>query len=222
MAYLGGKPYRRLGFMECNPSGTGLARVNLITSNYTLTHGRGYGSNAAWSTYKTIGGMFAAGLPAYTSTTGRNVRAAGSSNTGTVTIYPTQTTAGLWGGAAFSLAGCTTPSISTPAGTTMHNYNAGASGCNVPSACTTSRTGSTVHLATTVNRQVAYNNWCACLPKAVDWPCYTGNMHPFALLQIIDDSGNLKGFIGVETQNPPEAGYNGVFQFQCVDWTAIP
>lgn len=201
---------------------TGLARVNLITSNYTLTHGRGYGSNAAWTTYKTIGNMFSSGLPSYTSLTGRNVRAAGSSTAGTVTIYPTQSTPGLWGGAAFSLAGCTTPSSSNPAGTTMHKYDSEASGCNVPEACTTTRTGSTVHLATTSNRQVAYNNWCACLPKAADWPCYTGNMHPMALMQVIDDGGTLKGFVGIEAQNPPEAGYNGKFQLQCVDYSSIP
>lgn len=199
----------------------GLARVTLITSNYTLTHGRGYGSNAAWDTHKTIGGIFAAGLPSYTA--GLNVRAAGSSTAGTVTIYPTQTTPGLWRAAAFSLAGCTTPSISTPAGTTMHYYNAAATGCGVPSACATSRTGSTIHLATTLhNRQVAFNNWCACLPKAADWPCYTGNMHPMALMQVIDDNGALKGFVGVEAQNPPEPGYNGGFQFQCGDYSNIP
>ncbi|MBI5382604.1 MAG: hypothetical protein HZA31_11945, partial [Opitutae bacterium] len=30
------------------------ARMDFVTSNYGLTHGRGWGSNASWSTYKTM------------------------------------------------------------------------------------------------------------------------------------------------------------------------
>lgn len=202
---------------------TGLARINLITSNYTLTHGRGYGSNAAWTTFKTISQIVNAGLPSYTgNNAGKNIRANGSSTTGTVTIYPTQTSPGLWAPAAFVLTGMTTPSSPNPK-TTLHRYDSGATGCSSPSSCTTTRTGSVAHFAVTgTNRQVAYDVWCACLPQASDWPCYNANMHPMALMQIIDDGGTLKGFVGVETQNPPESSYNGAFQFQCVDYSNIP
>lgn len=199
---------------------TGLARVNLISSNYTLTHGRGYGSNAAWTVFKTVSNVVNQGLlKSYSA--GKNIRANESSSG--LTIDPAQTSPGLWKPAGFTIAGAGTPSSASPAGTVLHRRIDGAMCSPLISdggSCTTTKGGTVQHICfTNTNRQVAYSIWCACLPKAVDFPCYVGSMHPFALMQVIDDGGNLKGYVGVETQNEP--GYTG-YQMQCVDYSDIP
>ena len=87
-----------------------LARVKFVvgSSTYNVTHGRGYGSNAAWSTFKTM-----ADVPRvdYTSTTGRHVSA--SFDGTTVTITP-NSPAGAWAGAACGMSGFTFPSSPNP------------------------------------------------------------------------------------------------------------
>ena len=69
---------------------------------------------------------------------------------------------------------------------------------------------------------MAYNFWCACLPLATEFPCYTRNMHPSALQQVLDDNNNLVALVGVEVQNPSEASYNGAYLYQLLDFNNIP
>lgn len=209
---------------------SGLARVNLISSNYTLTHGRGYGSNAPWPNgtgsdagvaFKTLSQIRAAGLPYYTGAEGVNIRAHQPNNGGPLTIDPVQSTPGLWKPAAFNITGSTTPSSPSPA-TTLHRYTDGPM-CSplVPNgSCGTSRGGSVIHFTVNPkNRQIAYSVFCACLPDNSTWPCYTGNMHPMALNQIIDDDGVMRALIGIEAQI--KSGYVD-YQMQCVDYSDIP
>ena len=69
---------------------------------------------------------------------------------------------------------------------------------------------------------MAYHFFCACLPTAGEFPCYPRNLHPAALTQILDDNNDLVALIGVESQNPPEASYNGAYQYQLFDFNNIP
>ena len=187
----------------------GVARANLISSNYTLTHGHGYGSTSHWSNFKTI-----ATTPRidYPDTYGKHVVASGATGQPNV-INPTSG----WKKAGMGLAGFSTPST----GNVALHHKKPTSSCT--SGCTTSRTGIIYHLASqNTTRQVAYSNFCACLPANSEYPCYPRNLHPSAFMQIINDDHELVGYIGIEAQNPPEASYNGRFQFQLMDFTNIP
>ncbi|HEY0670145.1 MAG TPA: hypothetical protein VGD22_18335, partial [Sphingobacteriaceae bacterium] len=200
-----------------------IARAIFITgsSSYTLTHGRGYGSNAAWSTYKTIAQMIP--FPTFSSTTSKRVFAGYTS-----TNNPPLVVSG-WNSTVLDLSGFSTPSSPTPANT-MHAKLPNTNGC--VNGCSTSRTGIVYHLASNNNgRQMAYNNFCACLPKndcttcnppvtypdGTEFPCYPRNLHPLALMQIIDDNNNLVALVGVEAQNPSVYGYPD-YQFQLYDF----
>ncbi len=192
---------------------TGLARVSLLSSTYTLTHGRGYGSNAAWSTFKTI-----SQIPrvTYADTTGKC--AVASYYSGTLTISPSTTG---WKKAGMDLSGFTTPSSPTPPNC-LHAWLP-SDACN-PGLCATTRSGIVYHLASeNTNRQIAYTNFCACLAHETSWPCYSGNLHPSAFMQIIDDSGALAGYVGIEAQNPPsgQSGYPN-YQLTLWDFSQIP
>ena len=86
----------------------------------------------------------------------------------------------------------------------------------------TSRTGIVYHLASmNNNRSIVWNHYCATLAPNGMFPCYTGNNHPYAFQQIIDDSGALKGFVGIEEQDPGGASYPG-HQYQLKDYTTVP
>jgi hypothetical protein len=213
---------------------TGLARVKYVlnSSTYHVTNGRGYGSNAPWpnaggtnhpAAFKTM-----TELPnvTVTSTTGRLIKVSYDSDAGTTTITPT--TAGSWtsSGAAWNTADLSAPSEPTPI-STKHRWSA-SDACN--GKCKTTRTGIMYHLASTNNnRQMAWINFCACLPAdgvpANTWPGYDGNMHPSAMLQILDDNSVMKGVVGIESQNPPSTGpqNNGYpsFQMQLYDFTTV-
>ena len=200
-----------------NPTST-IARAALITSSYTLTHGRGYGSNAAWSTYKTISQMIP--FPVFTSTNSRRVIAAAHTSTGTPYAL-----AG-WTSTSLNLSNFTTASSSTPSGSTTAHY-LDVNGSYTPSMCNANpypgAVGIVYHLASlNTGRQMTYTTNAACLSTASEWPCYPRNLHPVAISQIIDDSGNLVALLGVEAQNPV-AGDSGnpAYQFQLFDFNNI-
>src|SRR5690606_16898874 len=126
-----------------------------------------------------------------------------------------------WTTASLNLSVFTTPSSPNPKNT-MHYYQPTSSACN-PGSCTTSRPGIIYHLSSENNsRHMAYHFFCACLPTAGEFPCYPRNLHPAALTQILDDNNDLVALIGVESQNPPEASYNGAYQYQLFDFNNIP
>jgi hypothetical protein len=74
-------------------------------------------------------------------------------------------------------------------------------GCAVPS---NGKTGLIHHLTSLNNsRMMVYNHHCACLPNIVDYPCYNGTIHPYAMMQIIDDNGVMQGLVGIHEQDQP-------------------
>lgn len=48
------------------------------------------------------------------------------------------------------------------------------------------------------DRRDALWHWCTCLAMERNEPCYTGNSHVKPLLQILDDNGTFRGWVGVE------------------------
>ena len=80
-----------------NPDAS-MAKLSLRSNNYGLTHGRGYGSNASWSTYKTVTTVPPINYPGY--------RVTASSSNGT-TISVTPATAGAWYPDALNLSSYT-------------------------------------------------------------------------------------------------------------------
>jgi hypothetical protein len=212
-----------------------LARVKFVsgTSTYSVTHGRGYGSNAPWpnntgndhpTAFKTIDEI--PSTLTVSSTTGRRVKVAMDKATGVFTYDPNPT-GSSWAGAAWNgHSNMTTPSSPTPKNTLQYWDKTAV--CN--GDCNTSRVGIVYHwTSTNTNRQMSWVNFCACLPSdggtAYDWPGYGGNMHPQAQFQILDDNSVMRGVIGVESQNPPSTGLqhsgNPGFQMQLQDFTTL-
>lgn len=171
---------------------TGLAQLNFNSSSYGISHGRGYGSNASWSVYKTI-----SQVPRVTYYGETIVESLSGS---------TRTTTG-WKNAPLNLA----PFTSSANGLALHAELPSSNAvCN--SGCTTNRTGIIYHLASNNNsRSMVYNHFCSCLPQSINYPKYDGNLHPYAVQQIINDAGELRGFVMLEQQN--QSGYTG-FQYQ--------
>lgn len=179
---------------------TGLAQLNFSSSSYGITHGRGYGSNASWSSYKTI-----TQIPrvAYN---GHYVMDALNSSTGA------RSTSAGWKANGINLSSYT----SSANGLALHAdlpvsdpEKICVSGCNPNNPY-----GGTIiyHLAGNNNsRSIVYYHFCVCLPVMDTFPNYTGNMHPYAAQQIINDAGELKGFVMIEQQNET---LNGSFQYK--------
>jgi hypothetical protein len=51
------------------------------------------------------------------------------------------------------------------------------------------------------DRRDTHWHWCSCLAKGSE--CYKGNSHVYPLLQIIDDNGGWRGWVGVEASFYP-------------------
>lgn len=174
----------------------GIARIDFASSNYGITHGRGWGSNASWSTYKTMSQIASSYRVDFS---GARVR---------VYFVNGAITVENWTGETLALSNFTTPSAPTPVNC-MHTKSP-TSACT--SGCSNSFTGIIYHLGSENNsRSMYYNHHCACLPLLADYPCYSGTIHPYAFQQIIDDSGALRGFVGIEVQNQPTNAY---YQYQ--------
>lgn len=197
-----------------SPSTT-LSKVTLVSSTYTLTHGVGYGSNAAWTSYKTM-----VQIPRV-NYSGHSITVNGANGTSASTISATGFN--TWHSAALQLSLFTSPSSPSPYNC-LHSKQpttkCKASSCNTPAYADS---GIIYHLASHDNsRQMVYNNWCSCLITSPNWPDYFGNLHPSAFMQIIDDNGDLKGYVGIEAQNPPNvAGIGGYPAYQFTLWDFV-
>ena len=205
-----------------NPT-TALARASLASSSTAMgyTHGRGYGSNAAWSTFKTMTQMQP--FPTYSSTNSRRAMAAVTN--GAWTLAPTTYSFNTWASTNTNLALFTTPSSPTPINA-AHRWDTG--GSYNPASCNANPrpgvTGIIYHIASmNNNRAIAYTNHAACLSTASEFPCYTRNLHPSGLMQIIDDNNNWVALVGIEAQNPVsgDSGYPN-YQFHLWDFNNIP
>jgi hypothetical protein len=169
---------------------TGLAAAVFVSNNYGITHGKAYGSNASFSTFKTISQMLPGKL--FTGT-----RAAASWDGSTITVTD-------WTSSGVSIDTSSGWSVNSPANT-MHAWlgadGGPCSGCAGGGDPT--KPGRVYHfISDNTSRKITYNNFCACLPYASEWPCYGRGLHYLAFLQIIDDSGNLRGMIGVGAEDP--------------------
>jgi hypothetical protein len=181
---------------------TGLAHVQLVSSSYGITHGRGYGSNAAWATFKKVPEIERKKYSGARVTVRMNA-------SGDISVTPTA--AGGWHPDELDLTRYT----SSANDNTLHARLPASPG-TCTGGCTTSRTDIIYHLASpNENRQMVYNHFCACLPTDAEFPCYDRNLHPYAMQQIIDDSGNLRGFVGIEQQDEP--GSDG-YQYQLKEY----
>lgn len=174
----------------------GIARLDFVSSNYGITHGRGWGSNASWSTYKTMSQIASSYRVDFS---GARVRV----------YFPSGAiTAENWTNETLKLSLYTTPSAPTPVNS-MHTKQP-TSVCT--GGCSNSFTGVIYHIGSAnSSRSMYYNHHCACLPNLSTYPCYSGTIHPYAFQQIIDDSGALRGFVGIEVQNQPT---NTNYQYQ--------
>ncbi|MBI5380397.1 MAG: hypothetical protein HZA31_00710 [Opitutae bacterium] len=185
---------------------TGVARVAFAgTASYTITHGRGYGSNAAWTVYCPITSVPRINYPGY--------RVQMYYNKGAITLWPSSGSG--WYPDAVNLTNFTSPT----GGGCLHYWNPSTNSCTA--GCGSGTHGGTVsHLGgNNSSRNMVLNYFCSCLTPDTAWPCYTGNMHPFALQQVIDDSGAMRGWVGIEAQNM--AGYTN-WEFMLRDNTTIP
>ena len=68
---------------------------------------------------------------------------------------------------------------------------------------------------------MVWNHFCATLAPESTWPCYSGQRHPYAFQQIIDDTGAMRGFIGIEQQDEPGSPgykyYNRLYHYTIVE-----
>lgn len=180
-----------------NPDGL-TAKLVIRSNNYGLTHGKGYGSNASWSTFKTVVQVPRVSYP------GTYVIAT-KGTLSTVTVTPAG--AGNWSSGPMDLTLFTSSSNAN----TYHYRSASTSSgvCTAGGGCTTTREGIIYHLASNNNgRSMVYNHFCACLPTDQEFPTYNRNLHPYAMQQIIDDNGVMRGFVGIEQQDEPgSVGY---------------
>lgn len=69
--------------------------------------------------------------------------------------------------------------------------------------------------------------WCGCLAVGRDETCYTGNSHIRPLLQVIDDGGDFRGWVGVEpfanqSTTPPDYADNYWIVFEFTDSVPEP
>lgn len=188
-------------------SGTARVVYNPGSSSYGITHGRGYGSNASWSTL--------IGVTSVPRTVYKGVWVVAYTGNGALapTVDPATPNAYNTSAAGLDLTSFTSAS----SGIALHAWLASSpSVCN--SGCATSRTGIVYHLGgTNTDRAMAWSHWCACL--STTWPSYHGQLHPYAMDQIISDNGTFRGMIGIEAQDEP--GSPG-YQYQLKDFNLLP
>jgi hypothetical protein len=174
-----------------NVSGKALSTWAFVgsSSNYGITDGYAFGSSKAFTgtagvNYKTVNNVPRVDMFGH-------LRGCGWTGTGPYTLSgqpqdpPFSNMGGVTGGNAIHMllptsdAGCT-------------------------SGCSTSRTGIIYHLTSLNNsRMMAYNHHCACLPTNALYPCYNNSLHPYAMMQIIDDNGAMQGLVGIHEQDEP-------------------
>jgi hypothetical protein len=194
----------------------GLAKVDFISSSgtgYAVTHGKGYGSNAAWTVFKTMNTMPRGTAHRYYRGTIISTSWSGKA-TDPYVVYPPAP--GAWAAEAANFSNM----VSSSNGLALHMKSPSSPDvCTAKNGCfypATGHTGIIYHFASTnTGRGMVYNNHCACLPDPDTYPCYDGNIHPHAVDQIIDDSGEMRGMVLVHQQDQP--GSVG-FSYSLEEW----
>jgi hypothetical protein len=160
---------------------TGLGAMTLTGSNYHANVGQAYGSNVSSSTSVPIA---SAPLHRYA---GR-ARMVARTNDGAGYV-------GVDVASGFDLTGWT-------------RCNANCLSTALPAsdqACTACKPGEErvirYYLASEGGRKNYIEHFCTCLLQGGDNPCYAGGSHLKPQLQVIDDAGVLRGWVGVEASN---------------------
>lgn len=162
------------------------------SASYSITDGYGFGSTQPFTVYKTVNQV------PHVDVSGHNRYCSWDGSASTYSIGGSPQTE------QFSLFGGVT------GGNAVH-YKGGQSvdgcggparvGCAVPS---NGKTGIIYHLTSLNNsRQMVFNHHCACLPSIAQYPCYNGTIHPYAMMQVIDDNGVMQGLVGIHQQDEP-------------------
>lgn len=167
------------------PGYGGLARMDFVSSTYDITHGWSFGSNAEWNVYKTLKEV------PRTRYTGQSALARGLPddfrNSFPVVINLDEYILSEKDNVLYYFQ--ETASFETERGIVYH------------------------YTSNNDSRAMVYNHFNGVLAGDA-FPTYTRNLHPYAVQQIINDEGNLVGFLFVEQQNPPESYYDGNYQYQ--------
>ncbi|MGW0519721.1 hypothetical protein [Crossiella sp. NPDC003009] len=88
-------------------------------------------------------------------------------------------------------------------------FDAGPNACT---ACPDGKPGKIrYYMASEGGRKNFYEHFCTCLVQGGSTPCYTGGSHRKPQLQVIDDAGKFRGWVGIEAQHrEPRRGTLGV------------
>ncbi|GAA3670957.1 hypothetical protein GCM10022224_038980 [Nonomuraea antimicrobica] len=172
--------------VQGSPDGK-LARLDL-THSTLATHGYGYGSNAALSTRRAM-----SSVKAHPGTLKQDLTSWAG---GKITNSMDQT---------FGLSSFRTCSTTTSCLTYLQPSSNNA--CKKESGCPTYGGGTSanitsiqyylIKLANSDRRDTLWH-WCTCLAMERDQFCYNGNSHVKPLMQIIDDGGAFRGWVGAE------------------------
>ncbi|MGW4794968.1 hypothetical protein ACWEPC_21410 [Nonomuraea sp. NPDC004297] len=172
--------------VHSSPDGK-LARLDLKGSSLA-THGYGYGSNAAISTRRAMSSVkaFRGGLRQdLTSWAGGKIVNAGNQPF-----------------ALPSFRACTTTtSCLTYLQPSSNSACQKEGGCPTYGGGTKANVSSIQYYLTKISnsdRRDTLWHWCTCLAMERREFCYTGNSHVKPLMQIIDDSGAFRGWVGAE------------------------
>lgn len=165
----------------------GLAQIEFKNSTYDITHGRGYGSNADWNVYKKLNEIPRISYKGY------SVLARGKPDDFR-----------NW--------------FLTRVNLKEYHFSEDAKSLryqqlesSIPGI---DETGIVYHYSSYDNsRAMILNHFNGVLAGSA-FPSYNRNLHPYAVQQVINDGNELVGFVMVEQQNPPEAMYDGNYQYQ--------
>lgn len=168
---------------------TTLSRFDFVSSNYGVTGGYGFGSNASNNAFVDIASIPKLYYPGqYSQWNRRAGQSTGTAVTGT-------------SGISFSAFQACTTNCATLLG-------APTTAC---SSCTSGNSSPIRYYMAGAGRRNFYEHWCTCLTSAT---CYTGGSHRKPTLQVLDDNGAFHGWVGVEASNAvANEGYFGYFQY---------
>ncbi|MCK2215996.1 hypothetical protein MF672_019665 [Actinomadura sp. ATCC 31491] len=173
-------------YVRSAPDGR-LARLDLKHSTLA-THGYGYGSNAAAGTRRAM-----TSVRAFRGSLRQDLTSWASGKLVTSAGQP-------FGHSAFRACAATTSCL-----TYLQPSSRGAcqksGGCPKYGGGTRANVSSIQYYLTTIStsdRRDTLWHWCTCLAMERHEFCYTGNSHVKPLMQIIDDTGAFRGWVGVE------------------------
>jgi hypothetical protein len=173
-------------YVRPSPDGR-LARLDLKHSTLA-THGYGYGSNAALGTRRAM-----SSVKAFPGSLRQDLTSWASGKLVTSGDQP-------FGHSAFRACATTTSCL-----TYLQPSSRGAcqksGGCPKYGGGTRSNISSIQYYLTTISnsdRRDTLWHWCTCLAMERGEFCYTGNSHVKPLMQIIDDTGAFRGWVGAE------------------------